>query len=603
MVALSTIRKSSQWPDWVTFFSRFLILMGLFLAIVFVQKRDLNQPDLNQDLFLALEIGVFANIALFVAMFIPPLAKIKPFIIILGDWLIAGLFTYIASQNLILLTIIGVTISSVAMFRLGISFGLGDVIGVIVAMGIGIYEASSRDFRFPRDFEIYIPVLISIVIVVIAIIPWISIFYVYHAQERSTIRKQVEQLEARLQAMAERASTIYSLSARLNSSLSVENVLDAALDMAFTSIKAGENNARIVALALIYVTDNKLRIASYRALDFRDKDKEFVANQGIIQQALSEGIPIILEDEKDIQLKSLISFKQVQSLLCIPMTAGLNTYGVLLFGSHNTGVFDSHQIDVMKAIGIQATNAVHNADLYENLRREKERLIEIEESARHALVRDLHDVPTQTISGVVMRINALMYTQREQFTDEQVEELKTVKELAQRATEEIRTVLFSLRPLSLEHQGIKTALNQLADRQLQTYAQKVLIKVEPDAEKSLNPKQQGSVFYLVEEAVNNARKYAEASLIQVELIRDKNTVVVKVRDNGVGFDTNSVGNGYSQGSSFGMVNMQERAELIDGNFSIQSKAGKGTLITVSIPVTGSNSNSEGSSPGIYSRLA
>jgi signal transduction histidine kinase len=158
--------------------------------------------------------------------------------------------------------------------------------------------------------------------------------------------------------------------------------------------------------------------------------------------------------------------------------------------------------------------------------------------------------------------------------------------MALRATEEIRHVMFTLRPLALETQGLTAALNQLAEKMQSTYKQPMQVKIEPRIEQVLKKDAHGTLFYLIEEAANNARKYAKASMIQVRGTIEDNAVIVRVRDNGKGFDMGAVGNNYEKRGSFGMVNMRERAELINGAFDLQSAPGKGTQVTVRIPIEG-----------------
>jgi signal transduction histidine kinase len=221
--------------------------------------------------------------------------------------------------------------------------------------------------------------------------------------------------------------------------------------------------------------------------------------------------------------------------------------------------------------------------LYTSLMDEKRRLIEIEEAGRKALVRDLHDVPTQTMSWVAMQLSVLpMIAAR---TPEKVkEETEAIRERALRAVEEIRYVMFSLRPLSLETQGLGEALNQLAEKMIKTYKQDMKIEVDPAAESLLDKDQRGTLFYLIEEASNNARKHAEAPLIRIAVTHEGKEIVVRVMDNGKGFDTETESHKAQKRGSFGMVNMKDRAAIINGTYHIDSKPGQGTTITVRIPV-------------------
>lgn len=99
---------------------------------------------------------------------------------------------------------------------------------------------------------------------------------------------------------------------------------------------------------------------------------------------------------------------------------------------------------------------------------------------------------------------------------------------------------------------------------------------------------QGVIFYIIEEAVNNARKHASAEAITVRMQQmEAGIAFLEILDNGVGFDMKSMSEGYDQraNSSLGMVNLRERSELVNGLLQIDSAPGKGTKIHVYIPLT------------------
>ncbi len=147
-------------------------------------------------------------------------------------------------------------------------------------------------------------------------------------------------------------------------------------------------------------------------------------------------------------------------------------------------------------------------------------------------------------------------------------------------------MLFTLRPLVLESQGLKAALQAMANKMRETYNQNVLIEVQPEAVENLEMGKQAVVFYIAEEAVNNARKHAEAAHIWVRLKLIKADIaLLEIQDDGVGFNLGAVDATYDNRGSLGMVNMRERAELVNGLLHIESEEGKGTRIQVVIPLT------------------
>jgi signal transduction histidine kinase len=228
--------------------------------------------------------------------------------------------------------------------------------------------------------------------------------------------------------------------------------------------------------------------------------------------------------------------------------------------------------------------ALQNARLYRDLEQEKERIAEIQEDARRKLARDLHDGPTQSIGAIAMRVNfARRLVQRD--PEKAGEELFKIEELARRTTKEIRQMLFTLRPLVLESEGLVEALRQLAEKTLENHEQNVIVEAKDNVVADMEVGKQGVIFFIVEEAVSNARKHARAKHIWVRLKKRSDVLQLEIEDDGVGFDVESVQANYEQRGSLGMINLYERTELVNGILKFDSKPGRGTRITVAIPMT------------------
>jgi signal transduction histidine kinase len=256
----------------------------------------------------------------------------------------------------------------------------------------------------------------------------------------------------------------------------------------------------------------------------------------------------------------------------------------VVYGHPRPKFFDLDQQALMVAVVNQAIIALQNAQLYRNLRAEKERLIEVQEEAQKKLARDLHDGPTQGVAALAMRAN---FVRRLLERDPKAagEELFKMEDLARRTTKEIRHMLFTLRPLVLESHGLAAALFQLGDKMKETHEQNVIVQAEPGLDQRLEINHQGVLFYIVEEAVNNARKHAQAEHIWVRLKIEGDVLAVEIQDDGVGFNVGAVDTNYERRGSLGMVNMRERAEMISGIVRIDSAEGRGTRVMIYIPLT------------------
>ena len=147
-------------------------------------------------------------------------------------------------------------------------------------------------------------------------------------------------------------------------------------------------------------------------------------------------------------------------------------------------------------------------------------------------------------------------------------------------------MLFTLRPLILESQGLNAAVKAMADKMHETFNQNVLVEVNEQVAGQLDMGKQGVIFYIIEEALTNARKHASAANIWVRLKPvEQNLAVLEIEDDGVGFDVATVSNQYDKRSSLGMVNLRERAELVGGILRVESAPGKGTKVSVYLPLT------------------
>jgi signal transduction histidine kinase len=406
-------------------------------------------------------------------------------------------------------------------------------------------------------------------------------------RQRSTNQPSLEerqQAALSLRATRERERAFYEITTTLSSTLDYQKVLDAVQDIGKVILREHSNGARLVSAALLFQEGRRdLRVASARGLTRSDMAVIVPGEQGVVGLALKQAEPVFASLPKhDPELRYFAAFVDCGSMLAVPLVAGYQHYGVLLFGSPQENAFSQDSIELLKAIGTQATIALQNATLYQRMMEEKERIVEVDEDARKKLARDLHDGPTQSIAAIAMRINyvrRLVQTHAEAFG-----ELGKIEDLARRTTKEIRHMLFTLRPLILETQGLVAALDQLAEKMSETHDQNVIVEAQQGIERWIDHNTQGILFYIIEEAVNNARKHAEASHIWVRLKQQEGYFIAEVEDDGVGFNQAAV-QASIIGNHLGMTNMQERTELIEGILHIDSKEGMGTKVSVLIPLS------------------
>ena len=407
-----------------------------------------------------------------------------------------------------------------------------------------------------------------------------------------TERHQRLDEEERLRRMeSERLRAIYELTSTLTATLSYKRVLDSALDLAYTVLDPNPDpeeqskDERLVSAVFLF-KGNELEVGSARRFTNSDLRVTLQGNEGVLKKIFDDGDATLTTNVGyDPELGRIIALRGCTSAYCFPLRSGFNIYGAMLFAHPDPNYFSQERRGLLDIIGRQAVIAVQNASLYQNLLEEKERMVEVQEEARKKLARDLHDGPTQSVAAMAMRIN-LARRMMAKDSKAAVDELFKIEELAHRTTKEIRHMLFTLRPLILESQGLTAALEAMAEKMRETFSQNVIINVDELVLENLEMGKQGVIFYIIEEAANNARKHANAPHIWVRLRSfESGIALLEIEDDGLGFDVESINKSYDKRGSLGMINLRERTELVHGLLHIDSAPGKGTRVQVYIPLT------------------
>ncbi|RLQ96809.1 sensor histidine kinase [Falsibacillus albus] len=208
------------------------------------------------------------------------------------------------------------------------------------------------------------------------------------------------------------------------------------------------------------------------------------------------------------------------------------------------------------------------------------KIIEAQEDERKRLSREIHDGPAQMLANVLMRSDLIERVYRENGAREALNEVNSLKHMVRSALYEVRRIIYDLRPMALDDLGLVPTLKKYLYTIEEYNKMTSIIFTNIGNESRLPPKYEVALFRLIQESVQNAMKHAQAKEIHVKLEIRKNHVLVVVKDNGKGFDLNEKKQG-----SFGLMGMKERVELLDGEISIDSKIGTGTVIVIQVPMT------------------
>ncbi len=202
-----------------------------------------------------------------------------------------------------------------------------------------------------------------------------------------------------------------------------------------------------------------------------------------------------------------------------------------------------------------------------------------QEDERKHLARELHDDTIQSLIAVQQRIEM---AQRTLSRDPTLAALKLgeLKELTTEAVEHVRGFVRDLRPTYLDELGLIPALETIAREANASFT------VQGE-EKRLDAERELVLFRITQEALRNVSKHARASEVKVILAFAPDEVTVTIQDNGRGFDAPESPNGYAMAGHFGLMGMQERAQLFGGNVYVKSERDKGTKIVAYLPAQNS----------------
>lgn len=275
---------------------------------------------------------------------------------------------------------------------------------------------------------------------------------------------------------------------------------------------------------------------------------------------------------------------EVGSLLTVPMIfKGAITGALQLAKAPGGTAFDAWSLDLMRTLAAQGAVAVANAQMYRRVHKERDRIIQTQEDLRKRLGRELHDGPAQKLAQVVMTLEfaGQLITAGDQ--ERALEEMTLARDTANEATHEIRNLLFDLRPLVLdaENGGLIVALRHFIERFRKGPGPTIIFS--SDYPERLSHNVELTAFAIVQEAVNNVLKHANAEHCWIDVHETEDKLIATVRDDGVGFNPYQVRAEYETRGSWGMLSMSERATLIEATVNFSSRPGQGALVTLTAP--------------------
>ena len=290
---------------------------------------------------------------------------------------------------------------------------------------------------------------------------------------------------------------------------------------------------------------------------------------------------VLIEDPRPLRLSEVgqhphsygfpVGHPEMHTFLGVPILIRGEAWGNLYLAEKEGGVeFTQEDEEIVIALAQWAAIAIENARLYERSRE----LSVVEE--RNRVARELHDSVTQNLFGVVLAADAAA-TLLDRDPDAARVQLQRVQELARAGMDELRSLIFELRPAALADEGLAATLRKHVGILRRVHQQDISFKVAGTPR--LGGATDGDVFRIAQEAVHNAVRHAGADHIAVGLDARNGHLVLTVDDDGVGFDPAAAA---MRARRLGLTSMEERAKALGGALTIDSRPGAGTRVRLDV---------------------
>ena len=220
----------------------------------------------------------------------------------------------------------------------------------------------------------------------------------------------------------------------------------------------------------------------------------------------------------------------------------------------------------------------------ESLRILSNELVNAHDTERRTLARELHDEFGQTLTATLLNIEQIMDSLDTQNIPDVQRALTESHDMINHMNDQMHELTLRLHPMMLDELGLIPTMSWY----LKQYSERTSIKIKQDIQKldkRYPEKIENVLFRILQEALNNAAKYSNATEINVELKKEENTVILTIQDNGIGFNPDEIYNRPKSHQQMGLRGMKERVTYLEGSFTLSSKPNKGTKIITILPLS------------------
>jgi len=395
---------------------------------------------------------------------------------------------------------------------------------------------------------------------------------------------------------------------RVSAAVSGLRDLDAILRVGLDSVLSIMEGA----VGGVLLLDEETKMLSYRlhrGLSAKyAEDMRMKLGEGIAGRVAQSGKAIVVEDiskDRRAALPVLVSTEALKAFISVPLRAEDRILGVMNVASHTAHRFTKDDMYLLHSIGDQLGVAIEQARLYERLTKARERLRRLarqnlvaEEEERRRIARELHDETSQSLSGLALQLQALvgMAEMSGRQDAEFIAALKKVQSLTVQVHSEVSRLIADLHPALLDTLGLVPAVRQHAEARLRHLGIDVSVETK-GGDRRLPSDVEVALFRFVQGAIGNIAQHSKAKNAVIALEYQHNELLLRIGDDGQGFDVSEITDVEESGRGRGLFSMRERVGFLGGTSWVESQLGQGTTVWARVPTGQDVERAENKSTG------
>ena len=401
-------------------------------------------------------------------------------------------------------------------------------------------------------------------------------------------RDVTQQREAmqEIRRQANRAEVLMQVASQLNAQIELETVLNTICEIMNRTLKA-TGTAVFLHDAKKDVFRDMATISENQALKSYQGTR-FEIPTDVLQALLSRENPVVVIPDvqayPELPYFELYKELNIRTLVAVALFRREYLIGALIsIFIQNQKILPVEDITLLKGLADQASSAIQNVELFEQVRAGRERqrklaksLVDIQETERRHIAQELHDHLGQLLTGLQFMLENV----KNQASGTQRSNLEEIQKSVSDIIGQVRDMSLNLRPSMLDDMGLVPTLQWHIDRYTSQTGIHVIFQCDEFPER-FPTEIESAAYRIIQEALTNAARHAQVKEIFVGLVMQEKTLWVEVLDKGKGFDQSI---DFDKPTS-GLGGMQERASLLGGYLTIRTFINQGTQILAALPLT------------------